>query len=147
MVLGHKYCSFPPNFSIILREYRFQRTWKMAAVSEKRRRERFEVKKPVRVFTVVPSKSGNIFEVDAKHQPGIAHNISESGLKLEVQRPFKSEAILKLNIELEKDQTIEVYAKIVWAKKTHCGVSFVLPDEWAIKAIQDLAKNSVEKEA
>lgn len=111
----------------------------MENLPEKRRFERFIFQKPVRVYQVLPSKSGNIYEVQDQVIPAQSHNISESGLKLETTKPFGVGSILKLSFEVEKDDNVEIYAKIIWVQKTHCGVHFMAPDTSIQKTVRNLS--------
>ena len=110
----------------------------MAALVEKREYDRFEFQKPVQVFPVLPSKSGNILEVENQSLKGRTQNISEGGLSLVTPKGFSENSILKLNFKVEKDQPVEVYGRIVWTRKKHCGVRFVLADQKIHKGIRTI---------
>ncbi len=113
----------------------------MENLEEKRHFDRFMFQKPIQVYPVLPSKSGNIYEVQDKVIPAQSHNISEGGLKLETKKSFDVDSILKLSFEAEKDSNVEVYAKIIWAQKAHCGVRFMMPDKSIQKVIRNISLN------
>ena len=112
----------------------------MPRVAEKREFNRFEFQKPVQVFPVLPSKSGNILEVDNRSLKGKVQNISEGGLRLAAPEGFPANSILKLNFEVEKDRAVEVYGKIMWSEKKTCGVRFVLTDPKIRQGIRAIGK-------
>lgn len=89
----------------------------MGHAAEKREFNRFEFQKSVQVFPVLPSKSGNILEVENQSLKGKAHNISEGGLRLVTPKGFPENSILKLNFKVEKNESVEVYGKIMWSEK------------------------------
>ncbi len=113
----------------------------MENLQEKRRHQRFVFQKPVQINPVLSSKSGYIYEVQDLIIPSISHNISEGGLKLETPKRLDADAILKLGFELEKGGNVEVYAKIIWVQKNHCGVQFLAP----ITLIQKVVRNFSRK--
>jgi hypothetical protein len=116
----------------------------MNYVDEKRKFNRFDFQKTVQVFPVLPSSSGNIFEVQKKPIEAWANDISEGGLRLEAADSFDPNFLLKLNLELVEDQSVEVYGKIIWSRDSHCGVRFMLVDKKLRKGIHAISakKNS-----
>jgi hypothetical protein len=114
----------------------------MNDIVERRRHDRFEFPQPVQIFPVLPSKSGNIYEVQNHSIEFKARDISEGGLRIEVDRPFDSNFLIKLNFEVLKDQPVEVYGKIIWSENNHCGIRFMLADEVLRKGIGALALKS-----
>lgn len=112
----------------------------MTESSEKRRFNRFTFQEPVLVFPVLPSQSGNIYEVQRSSIEARAHDISEGGLRLEVDRPLNSNFVLKLNFAVEKSEPVEVYGKIVWSEKNHCGIRFMLADSTLRKGIRSIGR-------
>lgn len=105
-----------------------ERVSRMAPIVEKRRYKRFEFKEEVRVFPVLPSSSGNIFEVQQDSVPTAAFDISEGGLRMKWVEDLNPEFLLKLNFQFSKDLPVEVYGKIVWSQEKECGVRFMVPD-------------------
>jgi hypothetical protein len=112
----------------------------MGHAVEKRKFNRYEFQKPVLVFPVLPSKSGNILEVEDHSLKSQASDISEGGLRLATSNGFKTDSILKLNFKVEKNQPVEVYGKIIWKQKEQCGVRFVLVDPQIRKGIRAIGK-------
>jgi hypothetical protein len=114
-------------------------------VSDKRQHNRFEFKKPVQVFPVVPSVSGNIFEVHSQSTEMLSHNISEGGLRLETPGRIQKESLLKMNFEMSKDQSVEVYGKVMWTQDKQFGVRFILPDPELRQGLKQIQKNGKKK--
>ena len=112
----------------------------MGQAAEKREFDRFDFQKPVLIYPVSPSKSGNILEVESRSLEAKAHNISEGGLKLVTPQSFPENSILKLNFKVKKDQTVEVYGKIMWSEQKSCGVRFVLADPEARQGIRAIGQ-------
>ncbi len=71
-----------------------------------------------------------------------ARDISEGGLRLETGEIPDSQFLLKMNFEMVKDQPVEVYGKIMWSHKNHCGVRFVLTDSILRKGIRAITKKN-----
>ncbi|HEY5037896.1 MAG TPA: PilZ domain-containing protein [bacterium] len=112
----------------------------MNDIVEKRKFNRFEFQKSVLVFPVIPSESGNIYQVQNKSYESWAHDISEDGLQLENLGNFNSDTILKLRFELEANTPVEVYGKVIWSESDHLGLRFVLPDSKVRKGIQAISQ-------
>ncbi len=112
----------------------------MIKSSDKRRFNRFAFQKSIHVFPVLPSKSGNIYEVQKSSIEVKASDISEGGLRLEFHPGLDPKFLLKLNFEVEKDERIEVYGKIIWSEKNHLGVRFMVTDSILRKGIRSIAK-------
>lgn len=113
----------------------------MNPVTEKRQHPRVDFQKPVKVFPVLPSKSGNIYEVQTRPVEFQAYNISEDGLGLEADGDLGDEVILKINFEVERDRPVIVFGKIIWSHERHFGVRFLMVDQEMRKSIKALAKN------
>ena len=119
----------------------------MAQQIEKRRHNRHETTKPVRVFPVLPSKSGYTYEVQNHHLAAQTIDISEGGAGLEIStRSLNPQSILKLNFETPSGESIEVYAKIIWSEKSRCGVRFIMSDRAVLKAVREITGDSSRKE-
>ena len=114
----------------------------MGVTNDKRQHERVGFQKVARVFPVLPSKSGHIYEVQKDSIWVQASNISEGGLLLETEQFSKSSLILKLNFEVAKDETVEVYGKIIWVEGGRCGVRFLFADNNLRKSIRALARKN-----
>jgi hypothetical protein len=104
--------------------------------SDKRKAERVDYTSDVSAYTIIASKSGNIFEVNSKPQTIPAVDISCSGIRLATSHPFADEAILKLKLELRKKQPVDVFARVVWSNHQHVGLKFIILHE---EAQRDLA--------
>ncbi len=94
--------------------------------SERRKFDRFEFQKPVRVFVVNFSKSGHVYEVSQNSIEAWANNIGEGGLRLESVQPFDPNLSLKFNFEFAEDMPVEIYGKVAWSHDHHCGIRFLI---------------------
>ena len=112
----------------------------MKQTIEKRQHPRFDFRETVKVFPVVPSKSGHIYEVQNKSVEFEACDISEGGLGLKAGHEFDGEIVLKMNFEVEKNQPVVVFGKVVWSEEKHLGVRFLMIDPEMRKSIRTLAK-------
>jgi c-di-GMP-binding flagellar brake protein YcgR len=107
---------------------------------EKRRHIRLEAIQSIQVFPVLPSKSGNIYEVQNKPLPASTIDISEGGVGLQISsKNLEPQAILKLSFETPAEGEVEVYSKIMWSDKTRCGVRFIMADQAILKAVKVFA--------
>jgi hypothetical protein len=114
----------------------------MSSVVEKRMFNRFTYAKPVQVFPVIPSKSGNILEVDKEPLRVKANNISEEGLGLSSTNGLKAQSILKLNFKGAANRRVEVFGKIIWVQRGQCGVRFMLADPATRRGIRSIFKKT-----
>jgi hypothetical protein len=120
---------------------------KMVPHIEKRLHRRQEALKPIRVLPIVPSKSGNVFEVLDRPVEGQTIDISETGAGLKIStRGLQPQSLLKLFFETPDGDAFEVYAKIIWSERTRCGVRFVLSDQAVLKAVLDIKDSSQPNE-
>ena len=111
----------------------------MTETKEKRHFDRFDFQKKIRIFPVLPSKSGNIFEVQKESFDARASNISEGGLSFKTERDLDPQFLLKMHFEAPGDQLVEVYAKVVWAKDRHCGVRFIYTEPSLRNSVRSIA--------
>lgn len=112
----------------------------MTAKAEKRKFDRYEFQEKVRVFPVLPSRSGNIYEVQEKAVEFRALDISEGGLRLETDQELDPRSLLKLSFEVAKDRPVEVFGKIMWSQERHHGIRFMLADQEMKKGIRAIGK-------
>ncbi len=112
----------------------------MGIPDEKRRHGRFDFQKRVQVFPVLPSKSGNIYEVQKDSFEARSSDVSEGGLGLETPKPLNPDFLLKVNFEVQDRQTVEVYGKVVWSEPNHCGIRFMYTDTSLRRGIKSLAQ-------
>jgi hypothetical protein len=97
--------------------------------SDKRKHLRIKFDGAVNIYPVTQSKSGNIFEVQAKGKTAQGGDISEGGIRLVIQDGNEPKDILKLNFKIKKFKSAEVYAKLVWKKGDTFGMRFILLDD------------------
>jgi hypothetical protein len=112
----------------------------MTAKAEKRKFDRYAFPKTVQAFPVLPSRSGNIFEVQKQSLEVAAHDISEGGLRLETDRSFDPQFLLKLSFEVVQERPVEVFGKIIWSSEGYHGVRFMLADQELKKGIRAIGK-------
>lgn len=112
----------------------------MKMTEEKRRYQRIDFQKPVQVFPVLPSQSGNIFEVQKESIEARASDVSEGGLGLETSQPLNPDFLVKMNFEVAGNQAVEVYGKIVWSRSNRCGIRFIYLDASLRKGVRSMAQ-------
>jgi hypothetical protein len=93
----------------------------MSPISEKRRFERVSFKREVEIFPVFPSYSE---EFPDSPLSGLSKDIGGGGIAFKTDKSLRAGSFLKLRFELEKDQMVETFGKIVWAKGNLFGLSF-----------------------
>jgi hypothetical protein len=104
-------------------------------IADKRKAERVFYTSEVSAYTVVASKSGNVFEVTSHPQTFPAVDISSGGIRLATSHPFADEAILKLKLELREKQPVDVFARVVWSNHQNTGLKFIILHEEAQRDI------------
>jgi len=105
-------------------------------VQEKRRLQRYEFQKNVRLYPVQSSRSGHILEVQDKPVDSWANDISPNGMRLEGDHAFEPNALVKMDFEIEGERKVEAFGKIVWTFDHHAGVSFILRDNRTLERIK-----------
>lgn len=85
----------------------------MSPVEEKRRIIRHEFQTKVRLFPIRLSPSGHILELQENSVEAWADDISTGGLKLEGFHFYGPDTLLKLNLEIEGEQPVEAYGKVI----------------------------------
>lgn len=110
---------------------------------EKRRFHRAKFQETVTVHKVVESNSGNVFEVQGNPITVKAGDVSEGGIRLEIGEAEAPTKILKINFQIQKNQTIDVYTRLAWAQNGECGLQFIVLDE----EIRQIIQNYVAKKA
>ena len=112
----------------------------MSNVGDKRRFNRFEFPKTVQAFPVLPSRSGNIYEVQPRALEARVHDISEGGLRLVTPMDFPKDSILKLHLEVKRNHKVVIFGKVVWLRRNYCGVSYLLLDQVVREGLTALAR-------
>lgn len=115
----------------------------MNKVDEKRRHDRYEFQKTVRVYPVLPSQSGNIYEVQKESFEARTSDLSEGGLGLETRKPLDPHFLLKMNFEVENSQAVEVYGKVIWSTPNRCGVRFMYADSSLRRSIRSIPQKKI----
>jgi len=110
---------------------------------ERRRFPRAKFQDTVTIHKVVESSSGNVFEVQGNAIIAKGGDVSEGGIRVEIGSNNSPTKILKLNFKLQKDNTIDVYTRLVWNAKGECGLQFIVLDD----EIRQQIKAYVDKKA
>jgi hypothetical protein len=111
----------------------------MMKTQEKRAFKRFKFNKILKVSTVAPSKSGLIYEVQPQFFEIFSHDMSEGGLRIQNMKRFEKDAILKVNLELTRNNVVETFGQITWSDRYHCGINFLLLGQEFRKSLRQLA--------
>lgn len=104
--------------------------------SERRKYNRAKFNEAVTVHNVTESKSGNVFEVQGAPMVLKALDVSEGGMRLEIDDPASPTKIFKLNFKLPRNGSVDVYSKIAWNGDGTCGLQFIVLDEDVRKHIR-----------
>jgi hypothetical protein len=108
-------------------------------IQEKRLFKRFKFNKILKVSTVVPSKSGLIYEVQPQLFEIFSHDMSEGGLRIQNVKRFEKDTILKMNLELGRNNVLETFGQVTWSDRYHCGINFLLLGQEFRKNVRQLA--------
>src|SRR5580658_6217352 len=111
--------------------------------SERRKNSRAQFQETVTLHNVVESKSGNVFEVQGTPIKVRAKDVSEGGIRLEVEMSPSSSKIFKLNFQLQKNKTVDVYSKLAWSSEGMFGFQFIVADEEIRKIIRQYVERSL----
>jgi hypothetical protein len=95
-------------------------------IQEKRLFKRFRFNKILKASTVVPSKSGLIYEVQPQLFEIFSRDMSECGLGIQNMNRLEKDAILKVSFEFERNNVVETFGKITWADRYQCGLNFLV---------------------
>ena len=94
---------------------------RVGSTAEKRKFARVAFQKELEIFPVFPSYSEDFSDLPLT---GRTQDISGGGIAFKAHPLLKAGSFLKLRFELEKDQRVEAFGKIVWAKGDFFGLSF-----------------------
>ena len=103
---------------------------------ERRKFPRAKFNEEVTIHKVTESKSGNVFEVQGQSINAKAKDVSEGGIRVELEKSGSAGNILKLNFQIQKNQPLDVYTKIAWEADGYCGLQFIVVDEEIRKQIK-----------
>jgi hypothetical protein len=109
--------------------------------SERRKHARAKFQETVTLHNVIESKSGNVFEVAGTALTAKAKDVSEGGIRLEVEMSPSVSRIFKLNFQVQKNKSVDVYSKLAWAREGLLGLQFIVADE----EIRRIIRHYVEK--
>lgn len=109
---------------------------------ERRKYPRVKFQESVVVHNVMESKSGNVFEVQGNPVVAKAQDVSEGGIRLEVGNGNPLGKIFKLNFQIQKGMTVDVYSKLAWANGDQFGLQFIVADEQIRRGIRGFVEKS-----
>jgi hypothetical protein len=110
---------------------------------ERRKYPRIKFVDRVEIFPVIESKSRNIFEVQNTPITVKAVDLSENGIRLELGTSKPPARILKLNFQINKDKSINVYGKMAWVSGKFLGCTFVAMDKESRQLIRDFVEKLI----
>lgn len=93
----------------------------MNSKTEKRRFARVSFNTDAEIYPVFPSYADDFPDLPLTGQ---ARDISGGGIAFKAEQSLKVGSFLKLRFEMEKNQMVEAFGKVVWAEKAFCGISF-----------------------
>lgn len=109
---------------------------------ERRKYPRAKFLETVVVHNVVESKSGNVFEVQGSPIVVKAQDVSEGGIRLEIGDVNPPNKIFKLNFEIQKDKSVDIYSKLAWSGNGLLGLQFIVADSEIRKLIRMFVEKS-----
>ncbi len=104
--------------------------------NERRKFPRVKFDDQVTIHQVTESKSGNVFEVQGNPIVVKAQDVSEGGIRLELADSTGPSKILKVNFQIQKNKSVDVYTKLAWKSGDSCGLQFIVLDDETRKQIQ-----------
>jgi len=110
--------------------------------SERRKYPRAKFQQTVMVHNVIESKSGNVFEVQGNPIVAQARDLSEGGIRLDAGSGNPQGKIFKLNFQIQKDKTVDIYSKLAWAEGSLFGLQFIVADEQIRRYIRSFVEKS-----
>lgn len=97
--------------------------------SERRKYHRARFNETITVHNVNESKSGNVFEVAGAPIILKAQDVSEGGIRIQIDDPASPTKIFKLNFKIPKNGSVDVYSKVAWHREGYCGLQFIVLDD------------------
>ncbi len=113
-----------------------------SAPIERRKYPRAQFHESVTVHNVVESKSGNVFEVQGNPLMAKAKDVSEGGIRLEAAQGGPQGKIFKLNFQIQKGKTVDIYSKLAWTEAGMLGLQFIVADEQIRRYIRSFVEKS-----
>jgi hypothetical protein len=104
---------------------------------ERRKHLRAKFSENVTIHRVIESSSGNVFEVQGNPIIVKAGDVSEGGIRVEIDNASAPTKILKLNFQIQKNKPIDVYTRLAWTENGNCGLQFIVLDDEIRQQIQD----------
>lgn len=106
-------------------------------ISNRRKHPRAKFRNQIHAYPVRESKSGNIFEVQKDPLAVKTIDLSEAGIRLEwgISKPLNP--ILKIKIEVNNNESVDAFSRLVWSSEKFTGYKFILLDPGEEKSIRD----------
>ncbi len=111
----------------------------MNRLVEKRQYDRMPFQKPIEIYPVFPSY---LVDSDETVLSGLSQDISGGGLCLKTSKPLRVGSYLKLRFDMSRDQIVESFGKIVWAREAFCGFRFFPTSEMIEGNLQNFLDGS-----
>jgi hypothetical protein len=110
----------------------------VSAIAERRKYQRASYPGSFQVQPVSPSKSGNVFEVMEKRLGADGRDISEGGLRFDLDKTLTPGSIVKISFKVREQDTIEheTYAKVMWVRSVTHGAQFLMLEDTTLHKIR-----------
>lgn len=110
----------------------------MSAIAERRKYQRASYPHSFQLQPVSPSKSGNVYEVMEKRIGAGGRDISEGGLRFDLNESLAPGSIIKISFKMREQDDVEheTYAKVLWVKRATHGAQFLMLEENALHNIR-----------
>jgi hypothetical protein len=109
--------------------------------NDRREHTRTQFNGLITLYPVRPSKSGHILELEPDQIMAQAQDISESGIRFEVDDSDFSNDILKISFYIQNLKLVDVYAQLAWKDNKVCGLQFKFLDNLSRGYIRDYVEN------
>jgi len=115
----------------------------LSEMSERRKHRRAVYSHPLRVQTVLPSKIGNVYDVNSQTISAISCDISEGGFGIDLNTVFKAGAILKITFKvgIHDENESEAYVRVVWTRRDKHGLQFLMLEDSTLRKIRGFIRN------
>lgn len=111
---------------------------------DRRKYLRIKFKNEIKVHPVTISKSENIFEANGSFLTVKSIDLSEEGIRLEPGKSMPLSQILKIEIKMNNNETIDVYVRLVWSSEKYLGYKFIFLDPKAEDSIRDFMNRLIK---
>jgi hypothetical protein len=91
-----------------------------------RKNKRLSVRTPVEIYPVFPSYEEWLADSGRNYLTGRLNDLSRGGLGLTSKRRLLEGSVLKFRFSLRGNRRVEIFGKIVWARRQRAGARFFL---------------------